>query len=137
MPTTAAVGVAKKPPRLTRSAARGRVVGSSAAPLAQCPGVQQPGRMPLSPQFGQHFFPAPRPFMAGPEERMAWDAGAGRPAWTEACMAAGMADAMGTPRWAEAGTASRDTPRVSARTTTAWIALAARRIGSSAPLVPQ
>lgn len=77
MPMAAAVGVAKKLPRLTRSAAWALVVGDSAALLPQCPKVQHPGRMLLPPQSGQHFFPAPLPFITGPEKRMAWEAGAG------------------------------------------------------------
>lgn len=67
MPTTDAVGMAKKPLSLTTGTAWGLIVGNSAAPLPQCPRVQHPGRMPPSPQFGQHFLPAALAFTAGPD----------------------------------------------------------------------
>lgn len=97
MPTTGAVGMAKKPTPLTGSTAWGLVVGSSAAPLPQLPRVQHPGRMPPSPQFGQHFFPAPLAFMAGPDDRMTWGAGAGSLASAKVCAATGPADTAWAP----------------------------------------
>ncbi|MCG7362454.1 hypothetical protein MHZ93_14415 [Roseomonas sp. ACRSG] len=81
MPTTDAVGMAKKPLSLTTGTAWSLIVGSSAAPLPQCPKVQHPGRMPPSPQFGQHFFPALLAFMAGLDGRTSREAGAGWLAW--------------------------------------------------------
>lgn len=64
MPATRSGGMAKNSLPLTSNMTCGLNGGRRAAPLPQCPMVQQPGRTASPSQFGQHFLPAVPAFTA-------------------------------------------------------------------------